>query len=304
VTDLAQKLLTTIVIAGVPAKMQATVKNARGVDCALHTWETGSPPRAVCVLFHGYATHGKYPTVRYLAELLSSHGFACMSMDFEGHGVSPGLPGLIYSYTYLTDDGIAIARHAREKFPDVPVFLAGTSMGAAIALNVSRKWSDCAGLILLSPMIKITKAPPGWQVPLLRAISWFAPGAALLPQSNLSPEAQYRDSERRAECEADTSGYSGAMRLATAHSCLMTAQELHEHLEEVNVPFACFFGTADVVTDVTGGEELVARASTQDADKRLHKYEGALHGLLCEPLPLRAEIERDILTWVQERACV
>eukprot|EP00933_Yihiella_yeosuensis_P014685 TRINITY_DN13063_c0_g8_i2.p1 TRINITY_DN13063_c0_g8~~TRINITY_DN13063_c0_g8_i2.p1 ORF type:complete len:289 (+),score=34.93 TRINITY_DN13063_c0_g8_i2:38-904(+) len=287
--------------------METKLKNTRGSDCTLHSWTPQVPAKAVCVIYHGYASHGKYPTVRYLAELLSSHGIVCMSMDFEGHGTSPGIPGLVYSYTHLTDDGVTVAEYAQETYPDLPLFLAGTSMGGAIALNVSRECGEdllIKGLILLSPMIKITNSPPAWQVPLLRAISWLAPSAAVLPQSNLGPEAQYRDPDRCAECSADSLSYSGAMRLATAHSCLMTAGELYSNLEEITSPFACFFGTGDVVVDTSGADELMERSSTSEHDKELKKYEGALHGLLCEPLPLRAEIEKDILAWIFKRlAC-
>eukprot|EP00931_Biecheleriopsis_adriatica_P107511 TRINITY_DN81850_c0_g1_i1.p1 TRINITY_DN81850_c0_g1~~TRINITY_DN81850_c0_g1_i1.p1 ORF type:complete len:308 (-),score=30.08 TRINITY_DN81850_c0_g1_i1:167-1039(-) len=284
--------------------MQPVLRNSRGVDCALHEWQPSSPPKAVCVIYHGYASHGKYPTVVYLAELLRSNGIFCMSMDFEGHGVSPGRPGLIYSQTHLADDGALVARHARATHPQLPLFLAGTSMGGAIALNVSRQCSaECSlcGLVLLSPMVKISNPPPTWQLPLLRTVSWFLPGAAVLPRSGLAPEKQYRDPERCAECVADSLSYSGNMRLATAYSCLATAADLHDNLEEVSCPFACFFGTDDVVTDVSGADDLMQRSSTSAADKELKKYEGGLHGLLCEPLPLRSEIENDILAWVQQR---
>merc|ERR1712224_808928 len=71
-----------------------------------------------------------------------------------------------------------------------------------------------------------------------------------------------------------------------------------ENLEEVHSPFACFFGSADIVTDPSGADDLMTRASTPAADKVLKTHESALHGLLCEPLPLRAEIERDIIDWV------
>merc|ERR1712118_247803 len=106
-------------------------------------------------------------------------------------------------------------------------------------------------------------------------ISWFAPSAPVLPQSNLAPENQYRDPERLAECVGDTVSYSGNMRLATAHSCVKTALDLYEHLEEVSCPFACFFGTGDIVTDISGADDLMEMSATPADDKELKKYEGA-----------------------------
>mmetsp|Transcript_65545 Transcript_65545/g.108672 ORF Transcript_65545/g.108672 Transcript_65545/m.108672 type:complete len:330 (-) Transcript_65545:41-1030(-) len=284
------------------AIMQSTLPNSRGIECVLHSWEPTFPAKGVCVIYHGYATHAKFPSVRYLAELLVADGFICMCLDFAGHGESPGTPGLIYSPADLKDDGLIVARHAQSIHPNLPLFLVGSSMGGAIALNVSRHWeSECriSGLVLLAPLVKVSKVP---SMTVLRAISWLAPSAALLPvKDSLSPENQYRDPERRAECVSDTLYYSGNMRLATAYSFLATALDLHENLEKIDCPFVCLFGTEDKVNEIAGADDLLERSATAASDKEVKKYEGGLHALMCEPLPIRGEIERDILAFLHKR---
>jgi alpha-beta hydrolase superfamily lysophospholipase len=48
-------------------------------------------------------------------------------------------------------------------------------------------------------------------------------------------------------------------------------------------------GTADSIVAPEASEELHSRATATDKTYKI--YEGALHGLLCEELPLRATIE-------------
>ena len=68
---------------------------AQGQTLATHTWTPTADAatwRGVVVVFHGYAAHGAYPTVRFGGELVAGRGnFVCMSVDFPGHGGSPGL---------------------------------------------------------------------------------------------------------------------------------------------------------------------------------------------------------------------
>ena len=54
--------------------------------------------------------------------------------------------------------------------------------------------------------------------------------------------------------------------------------------------------------DNRGSDALEELAATPAARRRVVRYEGALHGLLCEPEARRHEIEREIATWVKEAA--
>ena len=121
----------------------------QGQSLATHTWTPSTPAaswRGVVVIFHGYGAHGAYPTVKFGAELLASHGFVCMSVDFLGHGGSPGLPGYIAAAEDLTSCGTEFFEHAQATHPQMRCFLMGTSMGGAIALNVSlRVGIQCSG---------------------------------------------------------------------------------------------------------------------------------------------------------------
>lgn len=277
----------------------------QGQSLATHTWTPSTPAaswRGVVVIFHGYGAHGAYPTVKFGAELLASHGFVCMSVDFLGHGGSPGLPGYIAAAEDLTSCGTEFFEHAQATHPQMRCFLMGTSMGGAIALNVSlRVGIQCSGMVLLAPMCRIAPEamPPAWQVPLLKAASYLCPRWAVIPSAAADDDAQYKDAERRTACSNCPGTYTGKMRLATGYALLQTTVVLQERLHEVNTPFFVLHGTADTIVAPDASEELHSRATT--TDKAIKMYEGALHGLLCEELPLRATIEGDIVAWFTSR---
>ena len=199
----------------------------RDIECALYKW---SPPkkdgkdariRGVAVVYHGFGAHSLYPTVRYASSLLAESGLLVYGLDFPGHGASPGKRGLIKSVDDLIDDGIAVALHAktdsskRGDYKQLPLFLVGSSMGGAIALAVANAINDSVndtvnGVVMLAPMLSLSVGSTA-----RKALGWLntlVPTVPLIPSAATSPEMQYRDADRRAECERNTLTYKGSMR--------------------------------------------------------------------------------------------
>lgn len=94
-------------------------------------------PLAVLQLSHGVSEY----ILRYepLAAFLTERGFAVAGHDHLGHGgsVAPGAPRLYFgprgSWNTVVEDIETRRRLAREKFPGVPCFLLGHSMGSFLA---------------------------------------------------------------------------------------------------------------------------------------------------------------------------
>mmetsp|Transcript_13119 Transcript_13119/g.15054 ORF Transcript_13119/g.15054 Transcript_13119/m.15054 type:complete len:552 (+) Transcript_13119:147-1802(+) len=310
-----------------------------------------SEPRALVLLFHGLGGHAQFPTVRYLAELLAGPTANCVvyALDLEGHGMSGGKRGFVRSANSCIEDGMQAARLAvragqgQGTVRDLPFFIAGTSMGAAIALNVAHRLSISAdasiavtGVLSLAPMIAVKI--PKWQQGLVRTVSKIAPSVSLLPgyssknssrnnskknvfkeedstqdhppskSRSQSPNDEalagctFRDPKRRSECLADTLSYSGSLRSASAHACIKLTKKIKQitSLLSPQIPQLLLLAGDDCVVDNQSSIDYYS--SCPSLDKTLKIYEGALHGLMCEPLPLRQEIEGDIVTWIVERS--
>ena len=93
-------------------------------------------PRAVVQIVHGVAEHiGRYD---HFARYLADHGFAVCGGDHLGHGKTAdggryGYFGKKNGWTLVASDVRKLRRLCGERFPGVPYFLLGHSMGSFLA---------------------------------------------------------------------------------------------------------------------------------------------------------------------------
>lgn len=123
--------------------------------------EGGSDPRGLVILCHGYTeTCTKYHELIYYFLL---HGYSVLTYDHRGHGRSfreVKNPHKIhvedFDADYVGDLDRMVTQVARRKFPGLPLFLYGHSMGGCIAARYIELhpeiFSKC---ILSSPMFGI-----------------------------------------------------------------------------------------------------------------------------------------------------
>ena len=108
---------------------------------AIHAveWLPDGPVTAVLQIAHGVSEF----ILRYepFAEWLTDRGFAVVGHDHLGHGdsVAPGAPRLYFgpagSWNAVVEDIHTLRMLAGEKFPGVPYFLLGHSMGSFLTRN-------------------------------------------------------------------------------------------------------------------------------------------------------------------------
>ena len=109
-----------------------------------------APPSYVAVLCHphplfGGTLHNK--VVHTLARSLRERGAATVRFNFRGVGASEGQHE---GAAGETDDALAVARWASERWPGVPLLWAGFSFGGAIAIRAAAE---------LQPQWLVTVAP-------------------------------------------------------------------------------------------------------------------------------------------------
>ena len=140
------------------------IVRAAGVDCFLWTWLSpaeGGASKGLVLLFHGLGAHARFPSVRVAAEALARGGFTVCAPDFAGHGVSGGQRGFIHSAERLESDALLFVEAAQRAHPQLPLFLAGSSMGGAIAFQAALALGDeVRGLVLLAPMLAPAASAP------------------------------------------------------------------------------------------------------------------------------------------------
>lgn len=103
-------------------------------------------PKGVVVLAHPDRRYAQHWFVRtgWIDDLRAA-GYAVVTFDFVRYGGSRG------GSTYLHDDLIPVAEHARKTFPGTPVHVIGVSIGSFAAANASPRLDFVESLMLESP---------------------------------------------------------------------------------------------------------------------------------------------------------
>jgi alpha-beta hydrolase superfamily lysophospholipase len=240
--------------------------------------------------------------------------------DLPGHGASPGLRGhLPFTADSIVDLGIRIADYAvirsQQRYctndkdgnrTGPRVVLVGSSMGGAIALASAQliatrervPWKDrLAGVILLTPMLQLrVSAIERW---LLAGLASVVPTWKMIPSHCSSMESQYRDPQKRRQCETDKYRYmSDWFRVGSASTCVELTHSVRSMLRSVSVPFLVLVADHDVTVDARGSLDLMEQSPS--SDKQLRRYD-ALHGILCEPPQRLEKIHKDMLDWIRKR---
>lgn len=284
------------------------IMNDRGMALHTQTWmPVNKEPKALILYAHGYGACTDW-SGGWTCENLARHGFAVAGIDYEGHGRSDGpwvhIPNL---NTIVADAGAhftEVKRKFQRDYPNLNVFIVGTSMGGAVALLLNRQFPTlAAGTVFVAPMVKIhDDAKPH---PLVtRSLMWLAD---LLPMAHLTPSKSlqhllFSDEHVEAQIErskANPLRYDRRHRLGTALELLRVCDHLESTLHEVEHPFLIVHGEADQVTDPAVSAALYQNASS--TDKALKLYPGAPHALLTDPHSREAVLQ-DIAAWVVERS--
>ncbi|KAI4351143.1 hypothetical protein L6164_005526 [Bauhinia variegata] len=261
-------------------------------------------PKALIFICHGYAMECSI-TMNSTATRLAKAGFAVYGIDYEGHGKSGGLQGLVSNFDDIIDDcsnhfaSVCEKKENKKKMR----YLLGESMGGAVVLLLHRKmpgyWD---GAILVAPMCKIADdiKPGPVMVNVLTALSWVIPTWKIIPSQDIIDVA-FKVPEVREQIRENPYCYKGRPRLKTGYELLKVSRDVEQRLSEVSLPFLVLHGEEDKVTAKEVSKQLYDVASS--SDKTFKLYSGMWHGLLYGETPENIEIVfSDIISWLVKRS--
>src|SRR5579883_1880038 len=104
---------------------------ADGERLPLRRWLPQGPPRAVILALHGFNDYSQAfaePAMAWARE-----GIATYAHDQRGFGAAPGR-GRWWGTEALAADALAASGILRRRYPGVPLYLLGKSMGGAVAI--------------------------------------------------------------------------------------------------------------------------------------------------------------------------
>jgi len=259
-------------------------------------WKEFAPdttPKAVVHIIHGYAEHiDRYGNV--VNELLPA-GYAVIGNDHRGHGRSEGRRGHVKSFQDFIDDEKQFRRDVIDKrFPGIPYFILGHSMGSLIAMNyVEQDAQDLRGLILSG-----TGSQPGADIPKMliaatRILSKILPSVHV--KSPLPPEFISRDKDVVQAYVNDPLVYNVITpRLAYEMNRYVVIGA--QNASRIMIPVLIQLGSKD--TAFSGQEELFEMVGAKD--KTFKRYEGLRHEVYNELIEDRTRVLADLRHWLDQ----
>lgn len=217
-------------------------------------WLPDESPLAVVYLVHGLGGHvGRYAS---LASALNKENVAVIGIDLRGHGKSQGKRAYIRSLDDFFNDIRAAVTHGNSILSvNIPRFICGNSMGAALALQLALDNERLfKGVILTAPWFRLSKQPPKAALVFINKMSKIWPGFTF--SSGVKSEDMRSDHDLQQESRGDSLVHN---KITARLFCLI--DDLSRHLltnTTIELPFPAlvFHGENDRVTDVAASKQF------------------------------------------------
>jgi len=271
---------------------ESSWENKDGTKFYVQGWEPDRKPKAVVCLVHGHGEHvGRYA---HVGQAFSKAGYVLVGYDERGHGKTTGARGHVPSYDALMNDIADFLAQMKARYPGLPLFLYGHSMGGNQVLNFAlRRKPGLVGVIATDPWLKLAFDPPAIKVILGRMMNNIYP--AFTQASELETAALSRDPEVVRAYENDPLVHdkiSARLFVGLYESGLWAL----DHAAEFPLPLLLMHGTADRLTSWQASQEFAERAGK---NVTWRAWNGFYHEIHNEPE--KAEVLKTMTTWMDKR---
>jgi alpha-beta hydrolase superfamily lysophospholipase len=265
---------------------------ADGTALPLAEWPAKEgPPKAVILGLHGF---GDYRTAwEEPAAIWAKAGFTTYAYDQRGFGASP-TRGRWPGTQAMVDDAKAMVALLRAQYPDVPLYLAGESMGGAVALVAADQGVQVDGLILSAPALR-SRDTFG---PVVTGGLWFfAHTIPWFPNGPTSIDFKPTDNPKTMEkLQKDPMMLRNA-RVDMGYGLVNLMDDARAAAPHVHVPYIMMHGLGDRIVP----QEPVRAAievMPPRADSKLAFYKDGYHLLLRDKEGKKVAV--DVMGWIED----
>jgi alpha-beta hydrolase superfamily lysophospholipase len=252
--------------------------------------------QAGLIVVHGIAEHGgRY---RHVAEALASDNIACFVYDQRGHGEFPGTRTHVADFTEFSHDLELVGQTARDRFPSLPLFVWGHSMGSVVvtlAAIDALRWAR--GVITTGCALDAMPKLEGLSGVALRVAAALAPRLRInlrIDATALTQVAEMQDRHMNDPLVPRTAS------LKLLHGFAMACRRCYADAPKITMPWLAVHGEADKVCPVSGSRALIRALGSPD--KQLVTYPGLLHEVHNEDDRSRTALFELMARWILERA--
>jgi len=272
---------------------EGELRGAGGLALFTQSWLPDGEPGATVVLAHGLGEHsGRYA---HVAARFTGEGLALHALDHRGHGRSEGRRAYIDRMANAVADLDQVVVQARERHPELPLFLLGHSMGGCLAIAYTLEHQDrLDGLLLSAPLAALESASGATRL-VGKLLSVAAPQVGLFA---VDPTLVSRDPEVVLAYVEDPLVHHGKLPARTIGELSSAVEAFPSRVPEITLPLLVMHGTGDRI--VPQAASLMVHDGALSEDKHLELYDGLYHEILNEPEQQR--VMDDVVGWIRARA--
>jgi alpha-beta hydrolase superfamily lysophospholipase len=247
-------------------------------------------PKAAVLMVHGLGEHCR----RYdpVAEAFCARNIAMLGFDLRGHGRTDGKRGHIPSMELAMQDIQHFLEETASRFPELPCFLYGHSMGGMMVLNFAlQNHPPLKGVISTSPGLAPGTPVPPFKLMIANLLYSLLPDLTLpngLDITNISHDKAVVQTYLKDPLV--TPLVSARLGL----DMINTGRWVEEHGEDFTLPLLLMQGTGDHLVSVDATRRFAARVPRDLITYR--EWEGLYHETHNEPQ--RAEVLGTSLDWI------
>jgi acylglycerol lipase len=263
---------------------------ADGTSLPVTSWPAaGGKPRVVVLGLHGFGDYRK--AWDEPAEIWAKSGITTFAYDQRGFGASPTRarwPGT----EALVSDAKTMLKLLREEYPGVPIYLAGESMGGAVALVAADHNIKIDGLILLATALRSrdTLGPVA-----SGALGFFAHTIPWFPSGPTSIDYMPTDNPKTLEKLRNDKQMLRQARLDMAYGLVDLMDDARDAAAKVHVPYLMLHGMGDRIVP-RGPVRAAIEVMPPRPDSKLAFYKNGYHLLLRDKEGKTVAI--DVAAWI------
>ncbi|WP_043360355.1 alpha/beta fold hydrolase [Belnapia sp. F-4-1] len=279
-----------------PAMADKAFVTADGARLPYASWLPEGRPRAILLALHGFGDYS-FNFFDIPASLFIALGIGVFAYDQRGFGAGPHR-GYWPGTATLAADAAAVARLLAARYPGVPVFLVGESMGAAVAL-VTMAAADpppVAGLILLAPGVRGRASMGAFARQTLEIAAHAIPAVGFSGSAPGFSPTNNEEAMRRWGRDPLT---LRTFRVDLVYGLVDLMDRALEAAPRLRTPALLLYGGEDRIVS-EGPVRRLVRAFGPAAPVRLGFYPKGHHLLLRDND--RAVVARDIAAWIEAPA--
>ena len=274
-------------------RIERTFTGVGGVDIVYDVWTTGTEPRGVVVLAHGYGEHAR--RYDYVASRFADAGLLTYALDHRGHGRSGGKRVRVRQMSEFVGDLRSLVMIATAEHPGLPRIVLGHSMGGGIALAYGAKYPTEYDLMVLSgPAIAAHTGVSTAKALLGKMVGSVLPD---LPIEQIDPDAVSRDPVVVADYKSDPLVYRGKIPAGIGKALLLVGENMPRLAAAIRAPILVVHGEQDRLVSPVGSEHLVTCVASRDVE--LTVYPELYHEGFHEPE--RDRVIDDVIAWIVAR---